>query len=128
MNQLSLKSLAGSYRIYRFSPELKLPSELLNLPEFTISKTPHELSVLVPTEAEVGTGAEHTSEILVGFRVKGTLDHNLIGILAKLSQILAAATIPIFAISTFDTDYIYIDQELREQAELALTKAGYEFV
>lgn len=62
------------------------------------------------------------------FRIEGVLDFSLIGILARISGILAENGIGLFAISTFDTDYILTRQEHFERALLLLGQAGYEIV
>ena len=59
-------------------------------------------------------------------KVEGPLDFGLTGILASLAQPLAEAKISIFAISTFDTDYILVKDENFKAAVLALSSAGHE--
>jgi hypothetical protein len=59
--------------------------------------------------------------------VAGPLDLNLTGILAGLSDTLAKAKISIFAISTFETDYVLIQKQVLETAKSALKSAGYKF-
>ena len=61
------------------------------------------------------------------FRVKGQLDFSLIGILAGISSILSEAGIGIFAVSTFDTDYILTDASEAAAAEYVLEQHGYTF-
>jgi hypothetical protein len=60
------------------------------------------------------------------FRVAGTLDFSLVGILAALSKTLADAGVGIFAISTFDTDYILTKAEDFDRALAALRAAGHD--
>lgn len=60
------------------------------------------------------------------FRIVGTLDFSLIGILSKIATILAENKIGIFAVSTFNTDYILVKKENFERALEALSKNGYE--
>ena len=60
-----------------------------------------------------------------GFRITGQLDFSLIGILAKISKVLASNGIGIFAISTYNTDYILTKEENFEKALKALKNAGY---
>ena len=60
-------------------------------------------------------------------KVLGPLDFSLVGILADLSRVLAEAEVSVFAISTFDTDYILIKQDRLETATAALLQAGYSF-
>lgn len=59
-----------------------------------------------------------------GFRVSGQLDFNLIGILAHISGVLADAGISLFAVSTFNTDYIFVKEESFEKALNLLTDTG----
>ena len=60
-------------------------------------------------------------------RVLGPLDFGLIGILASIAGCLAKAQVPIFAVSTYDTDYVLIRRDKKEAAQAALLGAGYEF-
>ena len=62
------------------------------------------------------------------FRIQGVLDFSLIGILSELSTLLAENKIGIFAVSTYNTDYILIKQENFERAAQLLKKAGYSIV
>ena len=63
-----------------------------------------------------------------GFRVQGELDFSLIGILSKLSSLLAANGISIFAVSTYNTDYVLLKEESLENAVAVLKQNGYEIV
>ena len=60
-----------------------------------------------------------------GFRIEGVLDFSLIGILSKLSAVLAENKIGIFAVSTYNTDYIFVKSENFERALKVLLDAGY---
>lgn len=62
------------------------------------------------------------------FRIAGTLDFSLVGILAKISAILAEAGVGIFAVSTYNTDYILTKEADFERALAALALAGYASV
>ena len=63
-----------------------------------------------------------------GFRIQGVLDFSLIGILAKISGILAENKIGIFAVSTFNTDYILVKEENFEKALSVLSIEGYSVI
>ena len=63
-----------------------------------------------------------------GFRIQGILDFSLIGILSKLSGILAEHKIGIFAVSTYNTDYILVKEENYERALTVLASEGYTVV
>ena len=62
------------------------------------------------------------------FRIEGVLDFSLVGILSKISSCLAGNNIGIFAISTFNTDYILTKTHDFERAVEALKKEGYTFI
>ena len=93
---------------------------------FFIGKTDEELSLVCKTS---DTPAQTTAreDGWRGFRIEGPLDFSLIGILSKLSAILAENKIGIFAISTYNTDYILVKAEDFDRAAAALAQAGYGF-
>lgn len=62
------------------------------------------------------------------FRIQGVLDFSLVGILAKIATLLAENSIPIFAISTYNTDYVLTKATHYEKALDALKQAGYTIV
>ena len=68
---------------------------------------------------------KHTDRGWIGFRIQGELDFSLIGIISKLSAILAENKIGIFTVSTYDTDYILVKKEKIEEAKEALRDNGY---
>lgn len=82
-----------------------------------------ELSV-VCSSAGVPVGVE-ASRGWRALRVAGTLDLALTGVLAALLAPLEAAEVPIFAISSFDTDYVLVPGECLEDAVAALEQAGH---
>lgn len=63
-----------------------------------------------------------------GFRIQGVLDFSLIGILSEIAEILAKNSISIFAISTYNTDYIFIKKENYQKALDILKHSGYKIV
>ncbi|MCR5846386.1 MAG: ACT domain-containing protein [bacterium] len=94
--------------------------------EFTfLAHTDEELSLVCPTETAPTAMAER-DDGWRAFRIEAQLDFSLVGILAKIVAILAQANIAIFAISTYDTDYVLTRKERFEQALEALQAAGYE--
>ena len=92
---------------------------------FFIGKTDEEISLVCRTEDT----PENTTEREDGwkaFRVSGILDFSLTGILSRLSGILAENKIGIFAVSTYNTDYILVKAENFDRAMQVLEEAGYE--
>ncbi len=90
-----------------------------------IGKTDEESSLVCRTE-DVPENTTMRDDGWKGFRIEGPLDFSLIGILSKISGILAENKIGIFAVSTFNTDYILTKAGNFERAIDALKKAGYE--
>ena len=91
---------------------------------YFIGKNDEEVSLVCRTEAApVQTVARNDG--WKGFGIEGVLDFSLIGILSKLSSILAEHKIGIFAVSTFNTDYILVKEENFERALSVLAEAGY---
>ena len=91
---------------------------------FFIGKTDEELSLVCRTE-DVPADAEKREDGWRGFRVRGELDFSLVGILASLSGVLAEAGISLFALSTWNTDYILVKKEQFGPAADTLRAAGY---
>ena len=94
---------------------------------FFIGKTDEELSLVCRTE-DVPANTAARDDGWRGFRIQGVLDFSLIGILSKLSGILADNKIGIFAVSTYNTDYILVKAENFERAMEVLEAAGYTVV
>ena len=97
----------------------------LNREFYFIGRTSDELSLVCRT---VDTPAEtlEREDGWRGFYIDGVLDFSLIGILSKISGVLAENGIGIFAVSTYNTDYILVKEENFTKALLALENAGYE--
>ena len=82
---------------------------------FFIGKTDEELSLVCRT-ADVPAEAIEREDGWKGFRIEGVLDFSLVGVLSRLSGILADNGIGIFAVSTFNTDYVLVKAENFEKA------------
>ena len=92
---------------------------------YFIGRTDEEISLVCRTERTPSDTLER-EDGWRGFRIEGMLDFSLIGILSKLSSILAENGIGIFAVSTYNTDYILVKEENFCQAMAVLAAAGYE--
>ena len=86
-------------------------------------RTPEETSVVCAADA-APAGAQRSGPWRA-FRVAGTLEHDLTGVLASLARPLADAGVPIFALSTYDTDYALVPAERIGDASEALLSAGH---
>ena len=86
--------------------------------------TDEEFSLVCPTEM-VPANTTERDDGWRAFRIVGVLDFSLIGILAGISSVLAENKIGLFAVSTFNTDYILTKEEHFERALDVLRNAGY---
>ena len=94
---------------------------------YFLSRTDEELSLVCET-VHVPYHVLERDDGWKAFRIQGVLDFSLIGILAKLSGILAENKIGIFAISTYNTDYILTKEVNYDRALNVLKEAGYKIV
>ena len=94
---------------------------------YFMGKTDEEISLVCKTE-DVPTKTIERDDNWKGFRIEGVLDFSLIGILSKISTILAENKIGIFAVSTFNTDYILVKEENFDKAMSVLSTEGYEVI
>ena len=89
-----------------------------------IGKTDEERSLVCLTQ-DVPANATERDDGWKAFRIEGMLDFSLIGILSKIAGILAGSGIGIFAVSTYNTDYVLTKADHYEKALSALNAAGY---
>ncbi len=123
---MELQVLPGRYAVCRLQPHAVQPiwarspagSELLS-----VTWSEAELSVVCPEE-RVPSGVP-SERGFTGLRVRGRLDFSMTGVLASLTVPLSQAAVPVFAISTHDTDYILLRAEDIERGIGALTAAGH---
>ena len=94
---------------------------------YFIGKTDEEISLVCKTE-DTPSNTIDRDDGWRGFRIQGILDFSLIGILSKLSGILAQHHIGIFAVSTYNTDYILVKDENYDKALAILASEGYTVV
>ena len=97
----------------------------LNAGFYFIGRTDEEISLVCRTECTPARTLER-EDGWRGFRIEGTLDFSLIGILSPIAAILAENKIGIFAVSTYNTDYVLVKEENFDKAMTALGAAGYE--
>ncbi len=121
---LTLKKLDREFTICKLRD---LSDADLRKEYFFLSKTDEELSLVCPS-ADVPSSADIRDDGWRGFRVEGVLDFSLIGILAKISSLLAEAKIGIFVVSTYNTDYVFTKRDHFDRALEVLSEAGYEIL
>lgn len=92
-----------------------------------VGKTDEEISLMCPTE-DIPADTVKREDSWKAFRVEGILNFSLIGVLSGISSILAENRISIFAISTYNTDYIFIKSGDYERAIDVLDSYGYQII
>jgi hypothetical protein len=124
-HRLPLEVLPDTLAICRLPPDVALPEwATAPGPFLTISRTSEELSITVVQRAvPSGVRCERDYRAL---RVQGTLPPDLVGILLSIAEPLAEAGLSIFAISTYDTDYVLVKSRDLPAALEALRRAGHQ--
>lgn len=121
---LPLRLLAERLAVARLDARDPVPAwAAAPSPLAAVVRTADELSVLtredlVPADARAERGWR-------AFVVQGPLPFDLVGIFAAIAQPLAESALPIFALSTFDTDYVLVKEERLGAARAILARAGH---
>jgi len=118
-----IKILNEEFSIHRLNPEDKIPNELNDENYFWIGKTNEELSIVCKSAIIFPT--QKSDDGWKAIKLIGPLDLSEVGILAEITKILSEAGINIFALSTFDTDYILVKKSKIDSAVKAFQTNGY---
>lgn len=122
----TLTKLAGTYAVGRLVPQAPLPDQPPGQ-FFALVRTETELSVVVSEPVPPIDSARWQSSF-VNFQVEGPLDFSLVGIIADLTAPLASANVPVFVVSSFDTDYVLIPLAEEDKAVSEWRRAGWRVV
>ena len=128
---MKLKEIAGTYSILRYAPDEKIPDWVYQSGFLSVSRTDEELSIVCDADAvqdAEGADAQDREDDWKCLKVQGPLDFSLTGILSSIASPLADAKISIFAISTFDTDYVMLKSDHLGTAKQTLRTAGFDVV
>ncbi len=123
MAGLTLTLAPERFAVCRLPPNAPIPPLPLHCSLVAVTITPEECSLVLPEEA-----APEGATVEAGWRalrVAGVLDFNLTGVLASLVTPLAQANVSIFAVSTYDTDYLLVGGSSLDAALAALRAAGH---
>jgi hypothetical protein len=123
MRPLRLDVLPGEFAICRLPGDAEAPSWIEGGPFSSVTRSQKELSIVtlasqVPKDVRADRGWRC-------LRIAGPMPLTSVGVLASIAAPLANASINLFAVSTFDTDYILVQSERLTEAEAALTAAGH---
>ncbi len=119
-----IRRLSGAFSIHRLPARDPLPAGLTDEPMVWIGRTEAELSVVCRQRPERATWGE-VSGGWGALEVEGPLDFAIVGLLAEITAVLARAEISVFALSTFDTDYVLVPEDRLDEALRRLGEAGF---
>jgi RimJ/RimL family protein N-acetyltransferase len=117
-----------AYSVLKLDPAGPNPSIPANTDFWSLSASYDELSLVCIKDQAPTLGVLELSDDWTAFRVAGTMDFTLTGIVAQISQVLADAQLGIFVVSTFDTDYILVNHNDADNAVRRWRESGIEVV
>jgi len=116
----------GPYAIVRLSSDTALPAWATKGEFTSITRSADELSIVCPTvNLPPDVPSQHRWTC---FKLEGPFPFALTGILLSFIEPLSNNSIPIFAISTFDTDYVLVQEEFADRAQLLLAESGHHSI
>ena len=123
---VNLEVLPFEVDVIRLDAKAEVPKWALSAEFFTISRTAEELSIIVPSGSAPKQPVVEANWSAI--KVAGPLDFSLTGILDALAHPLAKKKVSIFAISTFDTDYLLVKSDKLKHAKEILLGYGHKFI
>ena len=122
--QLHMERLDFEWFVHRLSSMDVIPASVLSAEHYSILRSPQELSVVCEANDDLaGCPREGPFAVL---RVVGPLDFSLTGVVSRISAALADASIPIFVVSSYDTDYVLVPSVDCQSAMHVLAEADIE--
>lgn len=124
MSKLTLQILAETFSIHSLPAQSTIPEQVFKANVYFIGKTNDEISIVLPEHIAIKSDDKEPN--WKALEVVGPLGFSLTGILSNISGVLASEKISIFAISTFDTDYILVKSSKISSAVKALQSNDYQ--
>ena len=123
--QLSLSVMDGAFSVCRLAPDAEIPHWVPMESFVSITRTTDELSIVCLSDAVPET--VRTERDFRALKIEGLFDFSLTGILLAVIGPLADAGISIFAVSTYDTDYVLVKNKDLKHAVSVLSASGHSF-
>jgi uncharacterized protein len=111
---IELIPLTDLFAIYQVNNEKEIPAEIYCSGFYSITKTDDEFSIL--TNCQTRFPHLKSEKGWKGFKVAGILDFSLVGIIHEITKPLKENGISVFVVSTFNTDYLFVKEEVFEKA------------
>jgi len=121
---LKFRWITGQFAVCRLPADAPLPEWALSGPFTSVTRTADELSIVCLAD-NLPPGISSEAHWIC-FKLEGPFAFSQVGILALFIDPLAAAGVPVFAISTYDTDYVLISEDFAAIALDTLRDAGHE--
>jgi hypothetical protein len=121
--QLKFRKLPGIYAVVRFAPDAPVPRWATTAEFTSITRTTDELSIVC--SAESLPADVHSPHRWICLKLEGPFPFTQTGVLLSFIEPLSSNNIPIFAVSTYDTDYVLIPEDFAEKAAVTLKQVGH---
>jgi uncharacterized protein len=124
--ELKFNWINGAFAVVKLPADAPIPDWALTGAFTSVTRTSDELSIVCPAD-NLPPNVNSESHWIC-FKLQGPFAFSQVGILAAFIDPLAQSGVPIFAISTYDTDYVLIREEFAGMASSALSEAGHELL
>lgn len=121
-----LTVLKNTFAIYQLDPDSDIPSWFDKSEFFSITRTDEEISVICKQPESPVSGNVVSAENRRIIRANGPFDLSITGIIAGMTAALAKSQISVFTVSTYNTDYVLVEEENLLHAVEALQQNGYK--
>jgi hypothetical protein len=122
-HELKFRKLPSIYAVVRLAPDAPVPAWATTAEFTSITRTAAELSIVCPAE-NLPAGV-HSPHRWICLKLEGPFPFTQTGVLLSFIEPLSGNNIPIFAVSTYDTDYVLIPEDFAEKAAATLKEAGH---
>jgi len=118
-----LKILSGLYSVHSFAPDAEVPVLDHQQSLFSVTRTDEELSVICDSALILDSISRE--EDFKCMKIEAVLEFSLVGVLSSITSLLAEAKVSVFALSTFNTDYILFKSADLNTVTTCLQEGGY---
>ena len=123
---MTLEILKNEFSVLKISPDHQIPNWVYDSDFYSVSKSSEELSLVVESQVIPKDFDSEIESNWKAMKVSGILDFSLTGILSSIASPLADNKISLFAVSTFNTDYILVKEDFLSKALEVLEAKGFE--
>ncbi|MGK0442747.1 MAG: hypothetical protein ACJA0N_002566 [Pseudohongiellaceae bacterium] len=122
---IQLETLPDMLSIIKLPAGSEIPAGLCQQGFYSITASNKEVSIVCNSAFKITSDSAELSDNWRGLKVRGTMAHDLVGVMATLSADIAAINVSLFAISTYDTDYILVQKDNLDDVIKHLCSCGH---